>query len=111
MPEKKSPWRRPTTDTWIKVGKRIVNNRGKHPRQSPVWVITNIETTGNGARMVHLKLESDPETKLARWASDLLGSAWFNNSLEVQWMPAPPPPRPPRPKPERKSRFEREAPV
>ena len=97
-------------DTWLKVGKRIVQNRGKHPRESPVFVITKIETTGNGARMIHLALEEDPTVVTAKWATELLGrDGWLG--MESQWMPVPPKPRAPRPKKERASRFDRDEPI
>lgn len=110
MPEKPSPWKRPKNNSWIKIGKRVAHNRGKHPRESPVFIITKIETTGNGARMVHLALEEDTTVVTAKWASDLLGGGGLGFG-EPQWMPVPPPPRAPRLKKERKTRFEREDPV
>jgi hypothetical protein len=104
----KDPWKRPKTDTWLKEGARIVHNRGDHPRQSPVWVVTRIETTGNGTQMIHLASEEDPKVVAAKWACDILGKNWLSR---VEWMPVPKPPRAPRPKREPKSRFEREEPI
>jgi hypothetical protein len=111
MPVKSDPWKRPKNDKWIKVGKRIVQHKdGSDPRQAPVFVITKIEATGNGAKMVHLSLEADPTLTTAKWATDLCGGT-FLSGLSGFWIPVPPPPKPPRPKKERTTRFDREDPV
>jgi hypothetical protein len=110
MPVKSDPWKKPKNDKWIKVGKRIVQHgEGKDPRQAPVFVITKIEVTGNGAKMIHLALETDPTVTTAKWATDLRGGelSWFSG----HWIPVPPPPRAPRAKKERTTRFDREDPV
>jgi len=107
MPEK-DPWKRPKTNAWIKIGKKIVFNNGRHPREAPVWIITKIETTGNGARMVHLTADGDPDVVTAKWEAEILGRDTLSG---VRWMPVPPKPRAPRPKKERKSRFDREDPI
>lgn len=114
---KKDPWARPSHTNWIAVGKKViplpsnlvfggggmqVRKTNPEPRDMPVFVITRIETTGNGARMIHLALVESPDTTTAKWQTELLRS----------WKPAPRNlPSKPRPKKERKSRFERESPV
>jgi len=110
MPVKSDPWKKPKNDKWIKVGKRVVQ-QGKHthPRLAPVFIILKIEVTGNGAKMVHLALESDLTVTTAKWATELWGNTFGFGS--GYWIPVPPPPRTPHAKKERTTRFDREDPV
>lgn len=66
------------------------------PRDMPVYKITRLETTGNGATMVHLVSVQGNSTQ-ACWQSEFVH----------RWLPAPKPPRVPKPKPDPTSRFER----
>lgn len=113
----KDPWAKPTHTNWIAKGKKVIplpanrvfggggvytKKADPEPRDMPVFVIVKIEATGNGARMIHLALEADPETTTAKWESDLKNA----------WRPAPRKlPTKPRVKKDRKSRFDRDEPV
>jgi len=123
---KSDPWKMPDNDLWIKEWARIVAlpqsklgpwfttgtgltstaRFGKEPAtpwEATVWVITRIEVTGNGTKMVHLAREADPKDVTARWAVD----------LKRLWIPLPKKraPRKPSVKKERTNRFDREDPI
>ena len=125
MPRKKDPWLAPLDESWIEVGKKIIplppNLAGSYsfsfgdspswscsnlpanptPHDMPVFVISRIDVTGNGTRMVHFHLVADPRH----------GSAWWSKDIKSKFRPAPSPkraPRPKKPKPTPLSRFDRE---
>jgi hypothetical protein len=102
---KRDPWAKPKDSSWIKLGAKIapippsaiglgysdwepdsitrLPNKPT-PRDMPTYVISKIEVTGNGTKMVTLHREGDPSDGGCRWSSD----------LERKWRPAPKPVKP-----------------
>jgi len=129
MPRKKDPWESPSDDSWIAVGKKIIpipqykdlrlwsldrvfevtdephwvsSNLPENPTpyDMPVFVISRIDVTSNGTRMVYFHLLSDSSK----------GTAVWSKYIRQQFRPAPRPKsvKPKKPKPAPKSRFERD---
>lgn len=67
-----------------------------------VYVVTQIEVTGNGTKMVHLTEENNPRSKLTNW--------WIEFKRLMTPQPRKPKPRVKvvKPKPVPRSRFDRE---
>lgn len=112
MALKKDPWALPKNESWIAVGSKIVpvpyyweddarvlpNN--PLPKHMPIFIISEVKTTGNGTRMITVFQESDPQVKASHWIAD----------FKRHWRPEPKlvRPRVRKPKPIPPTRFERE---
>jgi hypothetical protein len=120
MARTKDPWAAPKDEKWIAVGKEIIPlppdktpfgevdwvcsklPTNPNPHDMPVFVINDIQVTGNGTRMIHFHVVGSPQKKAARWSID----------IKNKWRPAPKPISD-KPKKEKKvkappTRFERE---
>lgn len=107
---KRDPWQAPK-DFELKIGLKLVQlpDTRENSTYSPktpwdskviVYVVTRIETTGNGTQMVHLTAENNPRDTFANW--------WYDLKRRLIPLPPQPKPRPKRVKREPVSRFDRE---
>lgn len=126
MPTKSDPWKKPKDNAWIKVGALVVaipaskvghyfgyasglpsadtHGNPETPFVATPHVITRIQVTGNGTRMIHVALAESVDKKeiVSRWECDFIH----------RWIPLPKKRNvKPRPKKVRASRFDRDEPV
>jgi len=78
--------------SWIDLGVEL------HPEGQPdfIFKVVKIDTTGNGARMIHMVATFNPEIPFSRWEAYLLnGQPDIGTLAAKKWLPVKPPAKTP----------------